>query len=333
MGTKGLAWACASLIGAAGAASAGQSASLPAVKGVGPETQRVIAGRPGYDRSWYFKLHFGEGYRKLWTTEFPAPVLDLRTFAGGLTPVRQVGSMQSIGLALKGADGRSYTFRTLDKDPTKILPAEWRDSFPATLFQDQTTASHPGSAFIVPPLAEAAGVPHTSPLVVFMPDDPALGKFRETFGGQPGTIDEYPMPAGAGTPGFQGALEILSTSELWQRWKKGEGKVDAPAFLRARIFDLFLGDWDRHNGQWRWMKLPGHDGLVALPEDRDQAFANFSGAVMGLARTAQPKLVEWQDDYGNLNGLLVQGRELDDWLLTTWSAPPSRRRRASFRES
>ena len=55
---------------------------------------------------------------------------------------------------------------------------------------------------------------------------------------------------------------------------------------------------------------------MALPEDRDQAFANFSGAVMGLARTAQPKLVEWQDDYGNLKGLLVQGREVDNWLLT-----------------
>ena len=202
MSTKGLAWACASLIGASGAVSSGQSASEPAVKGAGPETQRVIAGRPGYDRSSYFKFHFGEGYRKLWTTEFPAPVLDLRTFAAGLTPIRQVGSMQSIGLALKGADGRSYTFRTLDKDPTKILPAEWRESFPAALFQDQTTASHPGSAFIVPPLAEAAGVPHTSPLVVFMPDDPTLGTFRRPSAAGPGpstSTRRRPAPAPPGS--------------------------------------------------------------------------------------------------------------------------------------
>ena len=56
--------------------------------------------------------------RRKWTLLFVAEVLDLQTYAGGLTPVRQVGSMQSLGLALKGKDGRSYTFRTFDKKPT-----------------------------------------------------------------------------------------------------------------------------------------------------------------------------------------------------------------------
>lgn len=280
------------------------------------DTHRVIAGRPEYDRSGYFKWHFGEGYRKLWTTPFDAPVLDLRTYAGGLTPVRQVGSMQSIGLALKGADGKAYTFRTLDKDPTKILPPAWRRSFPATIFQDQTTASHPGAAVVIPTLAEAAGIPHTNPVIVFMPDDPALGQFRSTFGGKTGTIDEFPTPASGGYPGFHGTTEILSTAQLWERWKKGEADVDARSLLRARIFDLFLGDWDRHNGQWRWMNLPGHEGLVALPEDRDQAFSNYSGAVIAIARSAQPKLIAWRDDYDNLRGLILQGREVDDWLIT-----------------
>src|SRR4029079_17650322 len=113
-----------------------------------------------------------------------------------------------------------------------------------------------------------------------------------------------------------GAEEILSSDELWERWKKGEARVDPRALLRARLLDLFLGDWDRHNRQWRWMKLPGHDGLVALPEDRDQAFANFGGAVLVMARSVQKKLVAWHDDYDTLDGLLVQPREVDDWMLT-----------------
>jgi hypothetical protein len=313
---RGAALALAGALGAGGGWAAPIEPSAdPAAAGT-TGTKVVIAGRPEYHRSGYFKWHFGEGYRKLWTAPFEAPVLDLRTYAGGLTPVRQVGSMQSIGLALKGADGRSYTFRTLDKDPTKILPEAWRDSFPATIFQDQTTASHPGGAVMVPPMAEAAGVPHTDPVIVFMPDDPALGEFRQTFGGKTGAIDLYPTPAAGAHAGFRGATEILSSAELWERWKKGEARVDARSLLRARIFDLFVGDWDRHNGQWRWMRLPGQEGLVAMPEDRDQAFSDYSGAVMAIARSAQPKLVAWQDDYDNLKGLLIQGREVDDWLLT-----------------
>jgi hypothetical protein len=295
--------------------SAGVSAAAEEhVAGEG-QTRSVIAGRPEYNKSGYYKFHFGEGYRKLWTTPFAETVLDLGSFAGGLTPVRQVGSMQSLGLALKGADGKSYTFRTFDKDPTKILPPEWRDSFPAHIFQDQTTASHPAGALMVPALAEAAGVPHTNPMAVFMPDVPALGEFRATFGGKAGLIDEYPLPAGAGSAGFHGATDVLSTKKLWEKWLAGEAVVDTRALLRARIFDLFLGDWDRHNGQWRFMRVPGNDGLVALPEDRDQAFSNYSGVVMTLARTTMPKLLAWHDDYDNMNGLLFQGREIDDWLL------------------
>jgi hypothetical protein len=159
---------------------------------------------------------------------------------------------------------------------------------------------------MIPPMSEAAGVPHTNPVIVVMPDDPALGKFRETFAGKTGSIDEYPTPAGDGYAGYQGATEIINTGQLWERWKKGEAHVDARSLLRARLFDLFLGDWDRHNGQWHWMALPGHDGLVALPEDRDQAFSNYGGLVMSIARSTQPKLLA-----GRLRqheGLLVQGR-------------------------
>ena len=61
----------------------------------------------------------------LWpdSTPFEAPVLDLATEAGGLEPVRQVGGLQTAGLALRGADGRSYTFRSLHKEPERLLPA------------------------------------------------------------------------------------------------------------------------------------------------------------------------------------------------------------------
>ncbi|HJS57348.1 MAG TPA: hypothetical protein VKA01_04525 [Vicinamibacteria bacterium] len=281
------------------------------------EKRQVIAGRPEYNQhSGFHRFEFGSGYRDLWTTPFEVEVLDLKAFAGGLTPVRQVGSMQSIGLALKGADGESYTFRTLDKDPTKILPAEWQNSWPAKIFQDQTTAQHPGNNLIVPTLAEAAGVPHTTPIYVVMPDDAALGEFRSTFGGKVGMIELYPQPAADGAPGFLGATEILPTAKLWERWNAGEGSVDTQALLRARLFDVFIGDWDRHNGQWRWMRLPDRPGYVPFPEDRDQALSHYSGVALSRARDYNPRFLEWRADYHNLEGILLQGREIDRWLLT-----------------
>jgi hypothetical protein len=64
------------------------------------ETRRVMAGRESYDTSAFHNLFMGSGYRKEWLTLIDFPVLDLATFGGGLTAVRQVGGMQSLGLAL-----------------------------------------------------------------------------------------------------------------------------------------------------------------------------------------------------------------------------------------
>ena len=280
------------------------------------EVKRVMAGRPGYDTSGFHNLFMGSGYRRLWVTPIDFPVLDLASYAGGLTPVRQVGSMQSIGLALKGKDGRSYTFRTSDKDPKRILPPEWVDTVPARLFQDSTSANHPGVGFVVPPLAEAAGVLHTTPSYVFMPDDPALGEFRATFGGQPGTIEDYPLPGSGGAPGFAGATEILSTGELWKRFLAGEARVDDSALLRARIFDLWIEDWDRHNKQWRWLRRGNDAAFEPLPEDRDQAFSRFSGLLLGMARGTHPKFMDWKPSYENFEGWMTQGTEVDRWMLS-----------------
>ena len=301
----------ASLLSCVALAAAAGSLPLDAA-----DVRRVPAGRPEYATSRLHNLFMGSGYRKLWTTPIDFEMLDLRTFAGGLAPVRQVGSMQSVGLALKGADGRSYTFRTCDKDPKRILPPEWADSVPARLFQDSTTANHPGVGFVVPPLAEAAGVLHTTPRYVFMPDDPALGEFRATFGGQPGTIEEYPLPGAGGAPGFAGATEIVSTGELWKRYLAGRARVDERALVRARLFDLWIQDWDRHNKQWRWLRRGGDGVFEPLPEDRDQAFSRFGGLLLSTARATHPKFMDFADEYENFEGWMTQGGEVDRWLLS-----------------
>jgi hypothetical protein len=82
-----------------------------------PAMRTVVAGEH-YRAGAFHRFLLGADYRKLWSTPITVPVLNLETFAGGLRPVRRVGGQQTLGLAMKGADGRDYTFRGLDKDPT-----------------------------------------------------------------------------------------------------------------------------------------------------------------------------------------------------------------------
>jgi hypothetical protein len=285
------------------------------------KTQKAVAGEE-YEASGIHKWLLGKNYRDLWTTPIEVEVLDLQKYAGGLEPIMRVGGMQTLGLALKGADGRSYTFRGIDKDPTSFLPPSFQDTLADRLIQDQTTAAHPAGAVVAPPIAEAAGILHNIPKLVIMPDDPVLGEFRDAFANVLGTIEEYPSPASDSFPGTFGATEILSSVEMWNRILDGpENRIDARAFLRARLVDILLGDWDRHRKQWRWAKIPGTPGWQPIPEDRDQVFASYEGLVLTWVRWRNPQLVKFKSSYPGMEGMTWNGREMDRILLTELEIP------------
>ena len=146
-----------------------------------PSTRRAASTR------WLW----GSDYRALWTAPFEVEVLDLQSFAGGLTPVRRVGGQQTKGLAMKGKDGRDYTFRSIDKDPTEILPEDLRDTWVKNVVVDQMAPSTRASPLVADELMKAAGVLRTEQRLFVMPDDPALGDYRKDFAGVVGTVYEF----------------------------------------------------------------------------------------------------------------------------------------------
>jgi hypothetical protein len=280
------------------------------------DTAQVTAGEQ-YDRSAFYEFWFGKDYRKTWTTPIEVPVLDLDTEAGGLTVVRQVGGKQTPSLALQGADGRSYTFRSVDKDAARILPEEWHDAAAATIIQDQTAASYPGVYPFVNGLVKALGLNVLRPQrLVVMPDDPRLGEHREDFAGKLGTFGEYPQAARGDLPGFRNASEILSTKELWERWLEGpENKPDSMVFLRYRTVDLWTGNWDRHSKQWRWARVPDRKDFQPVAEDPDQIFSNYGGVLLKYARWSYPKFLRFKDKISNIEGAVFNGADVDRWIL------------------
>jgi hypothetical protein len=120
-----------------GAAAQRSSQSAAAEK----PTQVVVAGEQYAVPPPGGTLFFGRDYRDLWTTPIRVDVLDMSSTAGGLTPVRIVGGNESRGLALRGADGRDYTFRPVKKDLRDIVPVEFQDSIVVDIIQDQAFRS------------------------------------------------------------------------------------------------------------------------------------------------------------------------------------------------
>lgn len=296
--------------------AAAPAAAQQSVEGLGPERKTVVAGGR-YRKGGFYRFLFGADYRDLWTTPVSLPVLDLRTFAGGLEPLRIVGHGQSKGLALKAANGRSYTFRPILKDASGLLPAELRESKARDFVQDQMASGHPAGHMMVAPLLEPIGVLHNEPQLVVMADSDALGTFRKDFAGVPGDIEEF-----TGTPGFMGSLETLDGEGMWARLRESPAvRADSRAYLKARLIDQLVGDWDRHRNQWRWARVPGQPRWQPIPEDRDQAYVRFEGVALGNLRPTLPLLIKFGDDFSSLHGLTFDGWDVDKRVLADLEKP------------
>ena len=100
----------------------------------------------------------GHDYRDLWGTPIEVEVLNLNTVAGGLKPVMRVGGRETLGLAMKGQDGRDYAFRAVDKSVSGVVPEEFRGTAVENLAQDQVAGGFPAPDLIVSALASAVGV-------------------------------------------------------------------------------------------------------------------------------------------------------------------------------
>jgi len=285
---------------------------------------RVPGGR--YVRGGLHRFFFGTHYRDVWAAPVTVPVLDLANFAGGLTPSKKGGGLQTKSLRFKSGDGREFAFRSLDKDPSKTLPPELHETVAADIIQDQISSAHPYAALVVPAIAEAAGVLHPIPLLVVMPDDPRLGEFQQEFGGLLGMIEERPADGPNGEPGFAGSKKIVGSDELFGELQEdNDDYVEPRAYLRARLLDIFLGDWDRHPDQWRWARF--NEGTkkvwLPIPRDRDQAFAKFDGLLPAFAerRYVIKELENFAKPKPDIVSLTHAGRHTDRKFLNRLSWP------------
>src|SRR5690606_21058813 len=95
---------------------------------------------------------------------------------------------------------------------------------------------------------------HTNPEVFYMPKQEGLGDYNSVHGDELYMIEERPEEHWLGHESF-GAPDhdIQSTSGLFERLRRDEKySLDEESYVRARVFDMLIGDWDRHDDQWRW---------------------------------------------------------------------------------
>ncbi len=269
------------------------------------------------------KFWLGNSFRKEWAVQMEIPVFDIEREHGGLQIVQRGGGGQTKSLRLEAENGRQYVLRSIKKWPIKAVPITLRKTFALEIANDQMSSSHPYGAFAIPDLAETAGLFHTNPKLVYIPNDPNFGIYRSEFAGLVMLYEERPNDEAAFEPHFGSTKQIEGTPKVIEELKKdNDNSIDDHFLVRNRMFDMWIGDWDRHDDQWRWAEYKKKNGpgklYKPIPRDRDQAFFITEGVIPRVlsAKWAWPAFQGMKDDMRWVPGFNWQARWLDRAFLS-----------------
>ncbi|MGB6150436.1 MAG: hypothetical protein WBG48_00470 [Pricia sp.] len=277
----------------------------------------TVAANTLYEASFLKEIMQGVQYRKAWATPVTVPVVFLDTLKGGLAVIEQGGGKQTHSLELEDSLGIRYTLRSLSKDPEPLVPEIAKDLNLENIVIDGISSQHPYSALVVAKLSDAAQLLHTHPTLVFVPKQDALEKFNEKFGNRL-YLFEYESEGKINWTGLPDIIEIADTEDL-QEYKLKYGQavsIDKKALIRARLFDLIIGDWDRHAKQWGWAIEKKNNQFLAIPvaADRDNAFFTQDGIIPSLIANdlILPEMQELEKNIDFLEGLVTS---FDEYFL------------------
>ncbi|WP_304144434.1 hypothetical protein [Mesoflavibacter zeaxanthinifaciens] len=269
----------------------------------------LVAASDLYQADEVKKLMQGEQYRKAWSTPIKVPVMYLDTLFGGVTIEKEGGGKQTHSLKLKTKNNIELTLRSVNKDPEALIPEFAKTLGLENIVVDGISAQHPYAAILVAKLAEQAKVHHTNPKLVFVPKQKALQNYNDKYGNRLFLL-EYETESKTNWTKENNVVEILDTDDL-QELKLEQPEqlsIDKKALIRVRLFDLLIGDWDRHTKQWGWIVKQENEALKAIPiaGDRDNAFFSVDGVLPTILsnKNVVPELRPFKSEIDFMPGLV-----------------------------
>ncbi len=286
----------------------------------------ATAGRH-YNTGAFHRFFWGDHYRAIWAAPVKVPVFDMTRLKGGLTLSEKGGGYQTTSFELLDSVGREYALRSIDKDPVHVLYDFWKPTFVTNILRDQTSANDPYGALVVPVLAKAAGVYHTTPEVYYVPTgDTSFGEHSPYAQGKLFILEEKFKSPVDRTPALSHAFDFEGSEDVLKlRFNTNNHHFDQEAFARARLLDVLIGDWDRHKGQWDWamVKKGTEVYFEPIPKDRDQVFLKMDDGVVPFIATSKlmaRKLQTFNKNISDVKALMINAEFIDKRLLNELTA-------------
>jgi hypothetical protein len=217
--------------------------------------------------------------------------------------------MDVAGLVLGSNDGRTIVFRPLTLGALAELPPELERSASASDRLTYMGSMLPGAHLVASALARTAGLREFAPRLVAL--QPSRG-IPDEFTGTPGLIEALPLDLISANSGSSDTVGYLGGQDMVEAMAKDPNtRVEASEWIRARLFDLLVGNWDHYLTQWAFVREPGARRWTPIVQDRDQAFSVYKGFVVRVERLTKPRFGKFGAEYEPIENTTWIGRHVD----------------------
>lgn len=275
------------------------------------QISKVVLGEE-YQAGWLHELLFGKQWRDLWTNPIEFPQIELNTLNGGLIALKSEVTNHTKSLILSSNETQLWKFTPINKDAFTLIPDVMHKTFVDDIIKDQISSINLFTRIMYAELMKAVGIQLNTPVFILMPDDISLGEFRNEFANRIGTIELINPDK----------VNYKNTEELFYSLENDRiTKIDSKEFLKIRLMDILLGNWNRNINKWKWEKVTkqNYDCWIPRPDNSEQAFSKFDGLLPFAASFIFPQLTTFNENLASIGNYTQSGRYIDRRFLTELS--------------
>ncbi|WP_028376193.1 ShlB/FhaC/HecB family hemolysin secretion/activation protein [Leeuwenhoekiella sp. MAR_2009_132] len=311
--------------------------TYPDISNLGPTFKTSIYTKEETNKSGFYRMLWGNHYRDLYSREVEVPVLDLSKLPGNLRAISEGGGNQSHSLRLIDDEEHEYTAREIRKSAVRFIQSKIKDHYvedfmqntiAEDIVQDFYTTAQPYAPFALNPIFDSLDIYNAQPKLYYLPKQKQLGIYNEDYGDKLYMFEAHAGDENKDFSRFGNADDIISTKDLLAETRDSKkNQVDEPTYLKIRLMDFIVGDYDRHYDQWRWAEYEKEDGnksYKAIRRDRDQAFPKYDGLVLSILKMGMidfRSMEKYDDDVDNVKWMSRYAYPLDQAFLKeiTWA--------------
>lgn len=276
--------------------------------------QKSIYPVDGHKRSWIYNLIVGKHYRELYSIPITVKSTELYNLHGGLKYIGQLPRLHAIFFEDKNSHlylvrplGGATTFIESDFFRNTYNVKEYKDTYISKFVGDAYTITHPYAFLVASKLAKEIGASSFNAEIYYIP------KYATTDTIADGTKIDDRLISIYDLKNFSIHSKVINTNELLNKIQESKSfHVNQTEYIRERILDLLIGDWNKTEENWQWYEIPKADSLIYMPmvADRSHVFTKVDGAffkimlnVFGLT-----SITNYDYKYNNLkkaNGIAI----------------------------